>query len=194
MSQAHHGSLLERVKTFIHRPFLFLNIEVSSHPGQKGSGVLLHEVWGASLGAPSLSLSPACWPRGFLCCTIRHCVVCRRRSRWLVDNAAAFSGAAKLRLLRGDVELAADQLVGGPKAVGTQSGRSGVAASRWPSRGGLRMESCLCFSCGRPSFSGCGWPAPPCWLPSSCVPGLSPGSARGPGGRLPQLSSCPAGV
>lgn len=93
MSRAHHGSLLERVKTFIRRPFLFLNIQVSSHPGQKGSGVLLHEVWGACLGVPSLSLSPACCPRGFLCCRIRHCVVHKK--------VLALAGGQRGGLLRG---------------------------------------------------------------------------------------------
>lgn len=87
--------------------FLFLNIHVSCRPGKQGSSVLLHELVGACLGALSLSLLPACWPQGFLLWVKTLCVLQEGVHGWLVDNEVAFSGAAKLRLLRDRVELRA---------------------------------------------------------------------------------------
>lgn len=62
------------------------------------------------------------------------CVLQEGAHGWLVDDdEAAFSGAAKLRLLRGGVEfgtLAGGQVVRRPKAMVTQPGKSGAAASR----------------------------------------------------------------
>lgn len=97
---------------------------------------MLHEVCGACLGALSPSLLPAgvlpapgvlpLWDKAL-------CVLQEGAHGWLVDDEAAFSGAAKLRLLRGGVELGAlagGQLVRRPKAMVTQPSRSGAAASR----------------------------------------------------------------
>lgn len=67
------------------------------------------------------------------------CVLQEGAHGWLVDDEAAFSGAAKLRLLRGGVELGAPaggQRVRRPKAIVTQPGRSAAAPSQLALTGG----------------------------------------------------------
>lgn len=98
---------------------------------EKGSGVWLQEVLGLALGLCP-SLLPAAGPGAPLLWDKALCVLQEGAHGWLVDNEAAFSGAAKLRLLRGRVELGS--LARRPRALETAWHRCllagpGVAAS-----------------------------------------------------------------
>lgn len=131
---AHHGSLLERVKNFICRPFLFWFLKFTgflpSRVKEKWC-LAVRGLWGLPWGSVptrfACSLAPGVlplWDKAL-------CVLQEGAHGWLVDDEAAFSGAAKLRLLRGGVELGAlagGQLVRRPEASVTQPSRSGAIA------------------------------------------------------------------
>lgn len=169
--------------------FLFVNIQASCCLGER-------EVVSSCTRLGRLALGLRAHPSACLLASrfcgrgLRHGVFCRKAltAGWWMTNQAAFSGAAKLRLSRGRLEL-------GALAGGSPARRLWVTVPPgWSRRRTLTMVSCLCFSCGQPWSSGCGWLGWPCWLPSSCVPALSLGSARGPGGCRPPLWSCHAGT
>lgn len=83
---------------------------------EKGGGVLLQEVLVLALGLCP-SLLPAAGPGAPLLWAKALCVLQEGAHGWLVDNEAAFSGAAKLRLLRGRVGLGS--LARRPRAMET---------------------------------------------------------------------------
>lgn len=91
---------LKGSKTLFAGLFFFWNIQVSCCPRKEGSGVLLHRFAGLALALcphpfhllTGPGVSPL-WDKAL-------CVLQEGAHGWLVDNEVAFSGAAKLRLLR----------------------------------------------------------------------------------------------
>lgn len=69
------------------------------------------------------------------------CVIVESAPRWLMGNKVAFSGAAKLRLLRGQVEVGAPKRPAGEEA----SGRNHAFASLAVSHGSPIVVGSCCF-------------------------------------------------
>lgn len=122
--------------------FEFTGFLPSRQETTKRSGVLVHEVLGLALGL-SVPIPVACslvpgvpppWAKALFSQEGAH--------GWLVDDKAAFSGAAKLRLLRGGVEL-------GPGRRPTGEGTQGYGNSAW-------QVWCCCLPAG-PNMMASGW-------------------------------------
>ena len=111
--------------------FLFVNIQASHCPGESEvvSGCTRFGRLALGLRSRPFACSLASWLFGR---GLRHCVFCRKAltAGWWMTNEVAFSGAAKLRLSRGRLELGA--LAGGRLArrPGPPAG-PGAAVSRW---------------------------------------------------------------
>ena len=111
--------------------FLFVNIQASHCPGESEvvSGCTRFGRLALGLRSRPFACSLASW---FFGRGLRHCVFCRKAltAGWWMTNEVAFSGAAKLRLSRGRLELGT--LAGGRLArrPGPPAG-PGAAVSRW---------------------------------------------------------------